>query len=216
MTDRIDRYLEGSLERESLTPAQRAQADAIESAVEEIRLLADARQAPDLVTPVMRAIEQSATPPPRGDRRLLARASRALWASREVSFPFRPAYALVALLAAGILLAPVSDRLLPAPAPQAPAAGDTRLFVQFRLQAPDASTVRLAGSFTNWEPQHELHQTAPGIWTVTLPLPLGVHDYSFVVDGVRWVLDPYAQSVDNGFGGRNSRIALLPPDDPRS
>ena len=90
------------------------------------------------------------------------------------------------------------------------------VLVQFRLQAADASTVRLAGSFSNWQPQYDLHQTSPGIWTITLPLPRGVYDYAFVIDGQRWVPDPYAQTVDDGFGGTNSRIAILPPDQSRS
>jgi hypothetical protein len=71
----------------------------------------------------------------------------------------------------------------------------------------------LAGTFTNWQPQFELLQTAPGSWTVTLALPAGVHDYAFVVDGQRWMPDPFAPSVNDGFGGLNSRLSLLPPED---
>jgi hypothetical protein len=157
----------------------------------------------------MRSINEAAVPQPRRLPRLVA----ALWASREVSFRVRPGYALLAALAVTAAVWQFS----PAPSPAAVDAVDTtQLFVQFRLQAPGVSSVRLAGSFTDWEPRHELHETVPGMWTVTLPLPLGVHDYSFVVDGVRWVPDPYAPGVDDGFGGRNSRIALLPPDSPRS
>jgi hypothetical protein len=37
----------------------------------------------------------------------------------------------------------------------------------------------------------------------------------FVVDGQRWIADPYASQVDDGFGGVNSRISLVPPDAPR-
>ena len=79
----------------------------------------------------------------------------------------------------------------------------------------DAMDVRLAGSFTNWQPRYALHQASPGIWTITLPLSAGVHDYVFVVDGQRWIADPYAPHVDDGFGGVNSRISLVPPDAPR-
>lgn len=86
------------------------------------------------------------------------------------------------------------------------------MFVQFRLHAPDASTVGLAGSFTGWQPAHELYEVAPGIWTVTLALPPGVHDYAFVIDGERWVADPYAPGVRDGFGGTMSRVALLLPE----
>ncbi len=50
------------------------------------------------------------------------------------------------------------------------------------------------------------------MWSVTVPLEPGVHDYAFVVDGEQWRPDPLAPSVDDGFGGTNSRLALLPPD----
>jgi hypothetical protein len=39
-----------------------------------------------------------------------------------------------------------------------------------------------------------------------------VHDYAFIVDGERWIADPMAPAVADGFGGLNSRIAVLPPD----
>jgi len=31
------------------------------------------------------------------------------------------------------------------------------------------------------------------------------------VDGTRWVQDPFAERVDDGFGGTNSRVAVLVP-----
>jgi len=45
-----------------------------------------------------------------------------------------------------------------------------------------------------------------------VPLEAGVHDYAFVVDGEVWTPDPLATSVDDGFGGENSRLSLLPPE----
>ena len=51
--------------------------------------------------------------------------------------------------------------------------------------------------------------------TITVPLTQGVHDYAFVVDGQQWVPDPYAPQINDGFGGTNSRLALLPPDAPQ-
>jgi 1,4-alpha-glucan branching enzyme len=88
------------------------------------------------------------------------------------------------------------------------------VFVQFRLDA-SASRVQLAGSFTNWEPRYDLRQSAPGIWTITVPLTQGVHDYAFVVDGQRWIPDPYAPQIGDGFGGTNSRLALMSPPTPQ-
>jgi 1,4-alpha-glucan branching enzyme len=84
--------------------------------------------------------------------------------------------------------------------------------VQFRFRSIEAMSVRLAGSFTGWKPEYELHQTSPGIWTIVLPLATGVHDYAFIVDGSEWVTDPYAPAVDDGFGGVNSRLAIVATD----
>jgi hypothetical protein len=46
-----------------------------------------------------------------------------------------------------------------------------------------------------------------------VPLAPGVYDYSFVVDGKRMVVDPYAPRVADSFGGSNSRLFLLAPGD---
>lgn len=216
MTYRIDDYLDGALDRIALTPEERAQADTLERAIDETRAFVDARPAPDLTGRVMRAIEHV---DPRVNRpSLVSRLVAIVWDPREVSFQFRPAYAVLAA-AAIVMLALLVPSIRPSRTDallQARGADAPKLLVQFRLQAADASTVRLAGSFTNWQPEYELHQSSPGIWTVTLPLPLGVHDYAFVIDGQRWVADPYAQMVDDGFGGTNSRIAILPPSQSRS
>jgi len=49
---------------------------------------------------------------------------------------------------------------------------------------------------------------ATGVWTATLTLPAGQHQYAFVVDGARWVPDPGAPAIDDGFGRRNSVLTL--------
>ena len=218
MTRRIDDYLDGVLDRIALTPDERADADALERAIEQTRAFVDARPAPDLIEGVMRRVRQL-EPAQRPHRpSAVVRLLSTLWTSREISLQFRPVYGIVAVAAAVMLAATIpSDRLDQRSAPVAMTIENApQLLVQFRLQAADASNVKLAGSFTQWRPQYELHQSSPGIWTITLPLPLGVHDYAFVVDGQRWVADPYAQAVDDGFGGTNSRIAILPPDQSRS
>ena len=216
MTHRIDDYLDGRLERIALSPEERADADALVRAIEETRAFVDGTPVPDVTATVMRRVREIGAPRPRY-RNVLSRIAATVWGRREVSFGFRPAYAIAIAIAAWLVLPAAVLRLGPErSAMQTGAAGSPRLLVQFRLQAADASTVRLAGSFTNWQSQYDLHQTSPGIWTITLPLPLGVYDYAFVIDGQRWVADPYAQAVDDGFGGTNSRIAILPPDQSRS
>jgi len=96
-------------------------------------------------------------------------------------------------------------RLRPTPA----AATVTVRFVMF---APDAQQVALAGTFNQWDPAATplVRTGSPGVWAATLTLPTGQHQYAFVVDGARWVLDPAAPAVDDGFGGgrRNSVLSL--------
>ena len=214
MTDRIDAYLDGTIERTDLTPAEQAQADAAGRAIHDARAFVGAHEPPDLSASVMSRIG-SLRPdaiPSRAWTRWLA----GLWTPREISFQLRPAYAAFAVAAIAVLVVFVPLGRQRAPSPVAAAPSDPHVFVQFRLQAPDAMDVRLAGTFTEWEPRYELHESASGVWTITVPLTPGVHDYVFVVDGRQWVPDPDAQQVADGFGGTNSRIALLIPDAPRS
>jgi hypothetical protein len=216
MTDRIDRYLAGTLGDTTLTPEERRQADAIERVVRETRAFVDRQPAPDLTRAVMHRIAHGERAAAHRLRGVLGRLAASVWTPRDVSFQVRPVYGLVAVgvVVAVAIVAPDRQASTDA-APTAPASPAPTLFVQFRLEA-EASSVRLAGSFTDWQPTHVLHESAPGHWTITLPLPAGVHDYAFVVDGQQWVPDPYAPAVDDGFGGANSRMALLPPETPRS
>jgi len=220
MADRLEEYLDGSIERAALTSEERRQADAIECAIEETRAFMESPHSPDLTPGVMRQIERlGAHRDALESRGVWRRLADGLWMPRRIDLQVRPVY-VVGAVAAVVLLVLVSPyRLQPSRDVTPAVAGavtEPRIFVRFRFEAPDAVDVRLAGSFTNWQPRYELHRTATGIWTIMLPLSLGVHDYAFVVDGQRWMADPYAQHVDDGFGGSNSRIALLAPDVPRS
>ena len=81
--------------------------------------------------------------------------------------------------------------------------------VRFVLSAPDAHAVSVAGTFNQWNANATpLVRTGAGLWTATLTLPAGEHQYAFVVDGARWVPDPAAPAVDDGFGRRNSVLTL--------
>jgi len=144
------------------------------------------------------------------------------WRPRLVLVTCRPAFAfggaaiVVILLLAlgGLMVEPevdVSSQVAGVSSNPAPAAR-TQVLVQFRIDAPEARQVALVGEFTNWQPIYPMKRSEPGIWTVVVPLEPGVHDYGFVVDGERWVPDPLAPSVEDGFGGLNSRIAVLTPD----
>jgi 1,4-alpha-glucan branching enzyme len=125
----------------------------------------------------------------------------------------RPAYALATLSVFAVFAVVASPPL--APSHDLQAVGDSasagQVYVQFRLEASGASQVALVGSFTAWQPDYELRETAPGTWSILVPLRPGVYDYAFVVDGREWVADPHAFQIDDGFGGTNSRIALPSP-----
>nr|NIP57258.1 hypothetical protein [Gemmatimonadota bacterium]NIR77648.1 hypothetical protein [Gemmatimonadota bacterium]NIT86190.1 hypothetical protein [Gemmatimonadota bacterium]NIU30015.1 hypothetical protein [Gemmatimonadota bacterium]NIU34979.1 hypothetical protein [Gemmatimonadota bacterium] len=117
-------------------------------------------------------------------------------------------------LGIGVLPGPTAGPAGADPAGASASADRTVLFVRFELDAAQATSVALAGTFSDWQPRYRLTQTRPGHWTALVPLRPGVHEYAFIVDGGRWVPDPDAPRVRDGFGGVNSQIALVPPGEP--
>ncbi len=74
---------------------------------------------------------------------------------------------------------------------------------------PDASRVRVAGSFNNWDPDKNPMHLEDGRWVTSLILPPDNYEYMFVVDEDTWVTDPLALTTrDDGFGSRNAVLAL--------
>lgn len=134
-----------------------------------------------------------------------------LW--RWLTAPSVPPWVLGAVAAAAAIAlvfgrpGSANDPVAVAPAT---AVAPESVFVKFILFAPAAKQVTLAGTFNRWDPG-----TTPlarvgvdGVWTVTLGLPVGQHQYAFVVDGQRWVVDPAAPAVDDGFGRKNSVVSV--------
>lgn len=83
--------------------------------------------------------------------------------------------------------------------------------VQFVLAAPGARGVSLVGGFNDWDPDAiQLRPTADGaVWSVTIPLTPGRHEYAFIVDGTTWVPDPAAPpSPGADFGQPNSVVTV--------
>ncbi len=64
--------------------------------------------------------------------------------------------------------------------------------VQFVLVAPDARRVVVVGDFNDWDPTAAPLAGTSGVWSGEVEVPIGRHDYAFVVDGDRWVRDPSA------------------------
>jgi len=83
--------------------------------------------------------------------------------------------------------------------------------VNFVLVAPTATSVKVVGDFNNWG----LNDSAlvatnnQGVWSVTAPVPTGVHRYAFVVNEKQWVADPRApRSVGDDFGMPSSALVV--------
>ena len=198
MTDfhaQVKRLLDGELTLADLPPELRAEGE------EALRLLAAIDREPMTLPVALDARVLAAV------RRRAAAPSfwRRLVAPREVRVRLRPWTLVPALAAAAALVLFLSG---PAPTPAAATAT-----VRFVLFAPEAQQVALAGTFNQWDPAATplVRTEARGVWTATLTLPGGgQHQYAFVVDGARWVLDPAAPAVDDGFGAgrRNSVLAL--------
>ena len=107
----------------------------------------------------------------------------------------------------------------PAPRPAGTAAPEgasqraaSPVLVRLVMLQPGARSVQAAGDFNGWNPASTpLEPTTSGAWTVTLRLEPGRYEYMFVVDGERWVADPFAiEQTDDGFGARNAVLDVRP------
>jgi len=211
MNERIHRHLDGELPLDELTAQERTELASYRRVIQRAAQERASEPIPDLTRAVMARIGDLETPAAAPEPSGLTRAARWLWEPRTVRL--RPALGVVAVAFALVLvLAMPGETPVPVPAPITDQGAEPgTVYVQFRLDAPEATNVRLAGSFTEWQPEYTLHETAPGVWAVLVPLRPGVHDYSFVIDEGEWRPDPVAPQVDDGFGGRNSRVAVLSP-----
>jgi len=183
----VKKLLDGELTLSELPAELRPEGE------EALALLAGLDRAPvhtrDMTTRVMRALQRA----PSGRRSTLRRLLERSW----VLVPTLAAAAALVLWV-GHADAPAEN---PAPA---------LVTVRFVLLAPAAHTVGIAGTFNQWDAAATplVRSGADGVWTATLSLPSGQHQYAFVVDGAQWLPDPGAPTVADGFGRRNSVLAL--------
>ena len=82
--------------------------------------------------------------------------------------------------------------------------------VRFVFVDSGASSVALVGDFNEWtKGATELKPSgAPGVWSVSVPLTPGRHEYAFIVNGTRWVADPLAVKSSDDFGTESSVIRI--------
>jgi chromosome partitioning protein len=81
--------------------------------------------------------------------------------------------------------------------------------VRFVLDAPQATDVRVTGSFTGWSYEGvPLDRGEDGSWSRVIEIPSGSYEYRFILDGV-WVKDPNnLESTLNEFGQENSVVVV--------
>jgi hypothetical protein len=197
---RVKRVLDGEAPVHDLPPALRAEAEAA------LRALAaldrrDVSLSPDLDARVMAAVRRRAASPRH-------RAWR--WFTAPSVPPWGLAAAAAAAILAFVLFRPASVAIPEEASLRETAAGPESVYVRFVLSAPRAQQVSLAGTFNRWDPNATplVRVDEEGTWTVTVPLSAGQHQYAFIVDGQRWVPDPAAPKVDDGFGRKNSVVSV--------
>ena len=142
-------------------------------------------------------------------RRLHAERRSRGWMAIASRMTHRPGWA--AALAASVV-AVVTLGVMRGRPHELPAAGPVTLEpVQFVLVAPTARSVAVVGDFNDWG----LNDSAlvatnhEGVWSVTAPVPAGMHRYAFVVNGEQWVADPSApRSAGDDFGRPSSALVV--------
>ena len=81
---------------------------------------------------------------------------------------------------------------------------------QFTYYGPDAKSVKIGGSFNDWNPGDEflMERDEYGTWTKRIILEPGTYQYKFVVDG-EWVEDRNNTNyINNAYGGNNSVLEI--------
>jgi hypothetical protein len=83
---------------------------------------------------------------------------------------------------------------------------------QLTILVPSATTVAVVGDFNDWDASRGVMQrlTADGLWSVTVPLHVGRHEYQFVVDDTLRIPDPTMPQAKSDFGASNSVITVGP------
>jgi len=204
MKNEIHRHLDGDIPADSLADEDREIVDEWDRMVASFRQSAPEGGAPPWLEQRVMA-EIDALPERSGLQRLLA------WLVNPA--PVRVSPLAAGLVATGIVLALVlpggADESLD-PQPLAGAETVEVVYVQFVLDAPAATSVAVAGDFTDWQPSFTLDDLdGDGTWSGRIPVRPGVHGYMFVIDETEWRTDPNAgRYQDDGFGNRNAVLAV--------
>ena len=207
----VQRYLDGQIAREALTPEQQREADAFENFLRPH--LVGARAPLGLTNRIMVALPAAPATP---------------WHQRALSFLIEPrrvrvrplslGLAAAAALAALLLVPRVRDTVTlpgePNSVVQTVSNTTPEVYVQFVFANANAQSVSVAGDFNSWQTTGVSLRDpdGDGVWTGLVALRPGQHKYMFIVNGKEWVTDPGAERyVDDGFGMRNAVINVAAP-----
>ena len=196
--DELDKYLSGETPLEELPEGLRQEEERLRGLVESLQ--EDVRAPLALRDAVMREVAEIPVPL---WRRL------ADWSFRPRTLRLSPAAGALAIAASAVVFF-LWPGTVPTTDPSA-TAGASQVVTRFVFVAGEASSVHLTGDFVSWSRDgielEDLRGT--GIWTADVPLPPGVYQYTFIVNGTEWTPDPMAVSqVDDGFGQVNSVVIV--------
>ena len=80
--------------------------------------------------------------------------------------------------------------------------------VKFELETRAGCEVYVAGTFNGWDASKHRLEMKDGVYSKTLLVPKGRHEYKFIVDNV-WCVDPKCPDwVPNDKGSLNSVITV--------
>lgn len=213
--ERVRRLVDGELDaaEEAALEADAARDPALAKELEDARVVASA----------LRSVPAPEPPADLVDRAVLRAVQRRARAIEEQSWlrrwlrprivrvrltPSLIATGVVAVVLLGVWL---GHRESP-PAPQPSAAMDaSEALVRLALPAEGAESVAVAGDFNDWRTDDVFLEDpeGDGVFVGTLRLPPGSYAYMFVIDGERWVTDPYAVNHrDDGFGNQNAVLRI--------
>jgi hypothetical protein len=147
------------------------------------------------------------------ERRSMKKPSERRWWRRSWTFQLTPVTALAAaavIVVLALLGVRAGSSHRGAPMTTASAPHDTVYMVRFVLLAPDARSVALVGDFNNWNrATTTLAPEKDGLWTASVVLPPGRHEYAFIVDGEHWMADPQAKvTIEDDFGTASSIVTV--------
>jgi hypothetical protein len=210
MNDELQRYLDGEISLEELSPELRPEALRWEARLQGARTLESPGMPAGLEARIMRDLAQEPS------RSAFERGWA--WLTRPRQVTLSPLTTLTGAAAALLVVAfawwmgaggfapagPPDQHLARAPA------DSVEVIVEFALEAPGARSVSVAGDFTGWSPAVELQDPdGDGLWAGRVRITPGIHKYMFVIDGSDWVTDPRAaRHVDDGFGNRNAILVV--------